>query len=168
MQRLVEQRRRGMGRPGFTLIEIAVVVFFGVVLAAVAIPQLSKQTSRRAAINARDAFLATASQARTAAIRSGEEVLMQVDRGNDRVLITLRRDGSTVAPALDLRDGPLRASIVGGSATASTFTMCYVPRGFALPACGNRAAADSIVGFVSPQGADTAWARITLGRVERR
>jgi type II secretory pathway pseudopilin PulG len=146
------------------MIELVVVIMVGGLLAAIAIPQFSRFTERRAAINARDAFIATVSQARTAAIRSGEDVLMQVDRANDRVLITLRSDGSAAGPPLDLRNGPLRADIAGTGA----FTMCWVPRGFALPGCGTRTAADSIVGFVSPAGTDTAWARITLGRAERR
>jgi prepilin-type N-terminal cleavage/methylation domain-containing protein len=151
-------------RPGFTIIELVVVIMIGGVLGAVAIPQFSRYTERRAAVNARDAFVATVSQARTAAIRSGEDVLLQVDQANDRVRITLRSNGSTAAPPLDLRTGPLRAEIVGTGA----FTMCWVPRGFVIPGCGTRTAADSIVGFASPAGSDTAWARITLGRAERR
>jgi prepilin-type N-terminal cleavage/methylation domain-containing protein len=162
IRRRVERRHGAIRRPGFTLIEVIVVIMIGGMLAAIAIPQFSRYTSRRAAVNARDAFIGTASQARSAAIRSGEEVLMQVDRGNDRVRITLRRDGSTVAAPLDLRTGTHRGAIVGTGA----FTLCYTPRGFTLPGCGT-ADPPNMVGFVSPQGRDTAWVRIVLGRAER-
>jgi prepilin-type N-terminal cleavage/methylation domain-containing protein len=154
----------GRSRPGFTAVELVVAVVIAAVLAGIGLPQISKYSSRRAAMNARDAFIASAAQARAAAIRAGEEVLMEVDRTNHRVEITLRSDGSTMAPSLDLQQGTLRAGIVGTGA----FTLCYTPRGFLLPSCTTREPADSIVGFASPAGRDTAWARITLGRAERR
>jgi prepilin-type N-terminal cleavage/methylation domain-containing protein len=163
-RRGVWRLRCANARPGFTVVEVIVALMVVAVLGGIAIPQISKQSSRRAAHNAREAFIATASKARAEAIRAGEEVLLRVDAANDRVLITMRRDGSTVAQPLDLNQGDIRGSIVGGA----DFTLCYVPRGFAMPGCGSATAADTIVGFVSPQGQDTAWARITLGRMERR
>lgn len=164
IRRQDERLRGAKKRPGFTAIELVVAVVVAGVLAGIAIPQISKQTSRRAALNARDAFVATASQARAAAIRAGEEVLMEIDKGNDQARVTRRRDGSTMAAPLDLRQGTLRGQIVG----TGVVTLCYSPRGFVLPSCTNHPAADSIIGFASPQGRDTAWARITIGRAERR
>jgi prepilin-type N-terminal cleavage/methylation domain-containing protein len=164
IRRQVHPPRGAKARPGFTAIELVVAVVVAGVLAGIAIPQISKQTSRRAAHNARDAFIATTAQARSAAIRAGEEVLMEVDRVNDRVRITRRSDGAVMAAPLDLADGTLRGAIVA----TETFTLCYSPRGFTLPSCTTHTPADSIVGFASPQGRDTAWARITIGRAQRR
>lgn len=148
-------------RHGVSAVELVVALVLVGVLAGIAIPQMSKHSSRRAAQNARDAFIATASQARAAAIRAGEEVRMQVDPTSGTVLTTLVRDGSTVVEPLDYQAGTIRGDIVGSSG----FALCYVARGFART-CG--ADPDSLLGFASPQGMDTSWVRVTLGRMERR
>jgi prepilin-type N-terminal cleavage/methylation domain-containing protein len=163
--RQVERACGAKARPGFSAIELVVALVIAALLGSVAYPQITKYSSQRAAMNARDAFIGSASQARAAAIRLGEDVEMQVDRTADRVLVTLRRDGSTVAEPLDLRTGSIRGQIVGDGG----LTLCYTPRGFMLPNCGNGSTAvGEVVVFASPQGTHTAGARITLGRVERQ
>lgn len=162
IRRRVERRHGATHRPGFTIIELVVVVMIGGMLGAIAIPQFSRYTSHRAAINARDAFVSAASQARAAAIRLGEDVEMVVDPATDRILVRLRRNGAEVVPPVDLRTGPIRGDILGTTAT----TACYTPRGFMLPSCGN-AQVEQVLQFRSPQGGHTASAVITLGGAKR-
>jgi prepilin-type N-terminal cleavage/methylation domain-containing protein len=148
-------------RPGFSIVELLFVVVIAGILSAFAVPQISKYTSRRDALNARDAFILTGARARAAALQTGAEVRMRIDPTNHRVLI-VDAGNNPVEEPFDLLVGPVRGRIVG----TREVVVCYTPRGFARPGCPP--ADDSIVGFASPAGRDTAWARITMGRMERR
>lgn len=143
------------------MVEVLFVLVISGVLGVMAVPQISKFTSQRAATNARNAFILTAARARAAAIQSGDEVHMIIDAANNFVSVT-DRNGDVIGEPLDLQNGTVRAGVVG----TNGFTICYVPRGFERPGC--RVAADSIIGFASPQGRDTAWARVTIAQVVRR
>ncbi len=148
-------------RCGFSLIEVLFVLLISGILGVMMVPQIARYTSQRAASNARDAFILTAARARAAAIQSGDEVQLTIDPANGLVSIT-DLNGTAVGDALDFNNGVVRASMVG----TDGFTICYVPRGFERPGC--RVAEDSIIGFASPEGRDTAWARVTIAQVVRR
>jgi prepilin-type N-terminal cleavage/methylation domain-containing protein len=164
-QRRVDCRRGTVSRPGFTLIEVIIVVMIAAILGGVAVPQIGKFTSRRAVSNASDAFIRTAAQARAAAIRTGDEVVMRVDAANDRVTIVTAA-GDTVA-TLDLANGPIQAGLEIPSHTGTgPFLVCYVPRGYARSPCGNDALPKTFR-FVSPSQKDTARARIYLTQANR-
>jgi prepilin-type N-terminal cleavage/methylation domain-containing protein len=162
-KRRIEKRCGTFNRPGFTVIELLVAIVIAGILGGVSIPQISRYTSRRAAINARDAFVQATAQARAAAIQAGEDVQMQVDRTNDRVVLTLLRDGTTIGTPLDLRNGPVRAAIAG----TGTFVCTYTPRGFMLPDCTNNVNVGHVVQFTDPAGTQVASAEITLGGAKR-
>jgi type II secretory pathway pseudopilin PulG len=141
------------------MIELIIVVLIGAALVTLALPQLSRQTDRRAANNARDAFITAAARARAAAIQSGDEVRLRIIAPTDRVEIT-DRFNQPIAEPLDFQTGPVRARIPGNAIV----TVRYTPRGFAHPASvPNR---DII--FTSIPGRDSARARITIGQVERQ
>jgi len=160
-QRCVQRSIHAANRRGFSLIEVLFVLVISGILGVMVVPQISKYTSQRAATNARDAFILTAARARAAAIQSGDEVQMIIDATNGFVSVT-DPNGVVIGEPLDFQNGTVRAGVVG----TAGFTICYVPQGFHRPGCP--VAADSIIGFVSPQGRDTAWARVNIAQVVRR
>jgi prepilin-type N-terminal cleavage/methylation domain-containing protein len=156
-------------RSGFSLIEVVIVVLIVGVLGGIVVPQISRYTSKRSVANARDAFIHTAAQARAAAIRTGDQVQMRVrPAGDSVVIVTAAHD--TVA-VLDLRGGSVQADLLGskrdGAISAANFEVCYVPRGYALPVCGNHPVHRTVV-FVSKAGRDTAAVSLSVGQVERQ
>lgn len=146
-------------RPGFTLIELVIVILIGGLLAALAVPPLGAYVEGRNRVQARDAFMMVAARARAAAVEEGDFVLMTISSTGDSVVVTSQRDGAMI-DVLRLYSGARKADIVGDG----EFTVCYSPRGFAHPSCQDGADLPHLVGFAS--GGGTAWARLTLGQVE--
>lgn len=142
-------------RPGFSLIELVLVLMIGGILAAVAIPPMSSYLQSRHAMQARDSFIMMAAQARAAALEEGDYVLMTVSPANDDVVV-MRRDG-TVLHSLDLSTGR-RADLQGDG----TITICYTPRGFAHPGCLDGGSLPATFQFTS--AGNTTAAQLTLGR----
>lgn len=157
-------------RSGFSLIEVVIVLLIAGVLGGVVAPQIAKYTSKRSVDNARTALVHTAAQARAQAVQTGQEVEMLV-RPMSNSVVVVNAAGDTVAK-LDLEHGPVRATLVGTSAANGTpsnaeFVVCYVPRGYARPACGDYALPRTVV-FASLGGRDTARAVVNVGQVERQ
>lgn len=146
-------------RPGFTMIELVLVLLIGGVVAAVAIPSMSSYLRGTNMQQARDAFIMIAAQGRAAAVEEGDLVLMEVSPATDSVVLT-QRDG-TLIDVLDLRDRDRQADMVGDE-----ITICYMPRGYAHPSCRDGGDLPASIGFAFD--GDTVWAELTLGQVERR
>jgi prepilin-type N-terminal cleavage/methylation domain-containing protein len=164
-QRRVGFRRGTANRPGFTLIEVVIVVVIAAILGGIAVPQIGIFTSRRAVSNASDAFVRAAALARAEAIKSGDDVEMRIDPATDRV--TIVNSAGDIVFTLDLANGPIQARLeIPGWTANRPFLVCYVPRGYARALCGNDAVPQTFR-FVSPSGRDTASARIYLTQAGR-
>jgi prepilin-type N-terminal cleavage/methylation domain-containing protein len=143
---------------GFTLMELVIVLLIGSVLAGIAVPGFARLRERRAAMNARDAYVWMAALARAQAIESGGTVALTLDPAANAAFILVGADTLQRVNFLERFGAEVDSE-------AGTVTVCYVPRGFALQAsCSLGLPAD--IGFV--RGTQESWVRVrTLGQVER-
>lgn len=142
-------------RPGVTLIELVIVMLIAGVLIALAYPPMRSYIASRDRLQERDALVMIAARARAAAVEKGEFVLMTVSPTDNSVVV--KHNG-------DVIDALRPRSTIAREAGTSDITICYSPRGFAHPSCRDGGTLPDRVGFTS--GDKTAWALITLGRVE--
>ncbi|MGH7475365.1 MAG: pilus assembly FimT family protein [Longimicrobiales bacterium] len=117
---------------GFTMIELLVVVFIGAVLMSIALPQFGAVQARRAAANARDAYIWLANRGRANAIERGEQILVSVDPTSARAVMLLP-NGDT----LELVDFIARYDARVVTSNGGVFDICYLPRGYALSTCSD-------------------------------
>lgn len=155
------RRAAPSARPGFTMVELLIVVLIAGILGTVAFPGFSQYRQRREAMNAQDAFTGAASRARAAAVQRGEVVLLWVRPDADQTLV-LSSDGADTILRLDLGGGEIRADLIGMG-----LTVCYLPRGYAHPSCGDGASLPQRIGFGNP--VDTVWSVINaVGQVQEQ
>lgn len=158
-----QERTEQSRRDGFTIIELAVVIFIAGLIMAIALPRLSRTVEERYARNARDAFAWTASRARARAIQTGNTVLYVVNPSNEKVWVYKRNPsaGDTLV-ALNFTT-QFQATV--STASNNTLTICYSPRGYAYDCTGS---GTNTVDVTFTHGPYTAVARIKpLGQVER-
>lgn len=148
-------------RRGFTIVELLIVVFIGGVLMALAMPAFRQYTNQRNVINARHAFMMSASRARAAAVERGEPVVLMVRIYRDSVFV-MGSGGADTLEMVDYRGGDIRANILLNG-TPAPFRLCYMPRGFVHPSCehGEYLDGELDIGFTNWSGTDTAWAVIS-------
>lgn len=162
LQRWCARTRMTSRRSGFTTIEVMVVMVLAGVLVGLAVPQFNSFMSRRQVINARDAFSLTAARARAAAVERGDVVVLQAKVGTDSVVV-VSANGADTLQVLDLVAGETTASVI----VENTLTICFVPRGFAHPACGTGNLLPARVGFSN--GSTTLWSVMNaVGQVEKQ
>lgn len=151
-------------RAGFSMVELLFVLLIAGILGTLAFPSFKSYLSHRALVNARTAFTAAAARARAAAVERGDVVVLRVLPTADAVHV-MSADGADTLMTLDLADGEMTADLLreGGN-----LTVCYLPRGFAHPSCGDGASLPQQVGFRNAAGNEL-WASISaVGQVEHQ
>lgn len=85
-------------RPGFTLIELILVMAIVTIVVAIAVPSLHGFAIGRRAGNCAEEIVALAHWARTQAIARGLVYRLNLDQGTNRFWLTVERDDGTVGP----------------------------------------------------------------------
>lgn len=159
-QRGAQKPQHAACRPGFTLLELVIVLMIAGILASVAIPSFSRYLRWRAVVNAQDAFVFAAARARALAVERGRVIELVADPTTDRV-VALNPDGTEAMPAVDFAVDHSVDLVI----TEGITRICYVPRGFAQPDCSpglGREVRFSV-------GGETVQSRINgLGQVDRQ
>ncbi|HEX6559196.1 MAG TPA: GspH/FimT family pseudopilin [Longimicrobiales bacterium] len=157
-------RTRQSLKPGFTLIELAVVVFIAGLIIAIAVPRMSHTIQEHYARNARDAFTWTANRARSRAIQTGSTVLLVLNPSNERAWVYKRNPTVTSDTIVSLNFSTQFQSQVS-TASNNVLTICYSPRGYAYDCTGG---GTNTVEVTFTHGVYTSKARVKpLGQVER-
>ena len=88
--RAMIRRRFNGARPGFSLVEMGVVLFIAGIIIAWTIPGFTRMQRNRVAQNARDSFVWLANRARARAVETGTTQLLEIDPANSRAWIVKR------------------------------------------------------------------------------
>jgi prepilin-type N-terminal cleavage/methylation domain-containing protein len=147
-------------RPGFTVVELIIVVVLIGLMAMLAGPRFLEVAQRREAANSRDAFVWYAAQARARAVESGQEVRLVLDPLERKAWLW---QGGTPVDSLSFMGGDFGATIESEPDMAE-IEVCYTPRGVARLSCGT--ASTVVLRFT--RAGRTSSARVwALGQVER-
>lgn len=153
-------------RPGFTVLELAVVMIIVGVIATIALPRMGNMQASQAAQNARDAFVWMGSRARARAIEQGTTQLLEINPAAARAWI-VKRNPTSAADTAQVVDFAVEYQATVTSSTGSGITLCYNPRGYAWDCDTDSPDADVQVTFQA--GPRTAVARVRpLGQIERQ
>ena len=162
---MTELNRRFRQPGGFTAIELLVVVMVAGILGVMAFPRFTKYRNQRESIHARDAFGYAAARARAAAVERGDVVVLMIRPYRDSVFV-MSGDATDTLEVIDYVGGEITADVVMEDELPAPFRICYVPRGFAHPSCGNGDRLPAKVGFANRS--DTLWSVISgVGQVQR-
>lgn len=162
MKRVSDGKRsiRSPARPGFTLVELLIVVIIAGVVGTLAVPPIQEYRNARNAVSARDAFIMISARARAAALEHGKLVLLTVSGSKDSVFVAVRDDDGTQTriDSLGIR-ADWATDLIGGDRT-----ICYTPRGFVHPSCLD---GDELpVTYTFSTSTSDVDAQLTFGRVE--
>jgi prepilin-type N-terminal cleavage/methylation domain-containing protein len=146
-------------RPGFTLVELVIVTVVGAILLGIAAPRFVAVKERRAAQNARDAFVWAAATARALAIERGSTVALELDPATRQA--SIRHAGESVQRIdFGVEYG------AGVSTGGGLVRICYAARGFALQAsCSQNLPAD--ISFTRGEQVSTLRVQ-AMGQVDRK
>lgn len=165
VRRKTEAKRYPRQPGGFTAVELLVVVLVAGILGGLAFPRFARYRSQRESINARDAFGYAAARARAAAVGRGDVVVLMIRPHGDSVVV-MSGDAEDTLEVIDYVRGETTADVVMAGGLPAPFRICYVPRGFAHPSCGNGDRLPVRVGFANRS--DTLWSVISgVGQVQR-
>ena len=115
--------------PGFSLIELLLVIVIAAVLMGYAVPQLNQARAKQAARSARDAFAWTAQRARVRAIQTGKTQLLHVNPNTERAWVVTKDDATDILVTVNFQTEHEATLTTPGNAVIS---VCYGPRGYAF------------------------------------
>ena len=118
--------------PGFTLIELVIVILIGSILTSVALSSFQNVQSRFAVQGAKQMYMTLHQRARSKAVEMGETVILFVHPPGDSALIYTPSEGFTdITRFREQLDVDIRTP------TNSGFILCMTPRGYADYNCGS-------------------------------
>lgn len=117
--------------PGFSLLELIIVLLIGAVLLSVTVGRISGTRSVLSAVAARQAYLALHSRTRAQAIEFGSTARLMLDLPGDSAWIV--QGGNTIETYRFAPDGV----DVRSSSTDAVVQMCMVARGYSEPRCNS-------------------------------
>ena len=150
-----------MKNKGFTLIEMLIVLAVMGVMAAVALPSLTRRYGQRATRGAVDRLAMAHSLAQATAIRFGRVAELHIDAANSRFWVEVDTSGTGIRDTVGLMND------LGGQVTMSSnrSLLCFDSRGFATTR-GVCESGDVLVQF-SMQGRTDTLRTTVLGKVLR-
>ena len=119
-----------IGKRGFTIIEVVMVMVIGIALTSMAVTAFAPAQRKLAVRSARETLVAMHARTRAHAIEAGTNVVLNVDFAQNKAWIS--RDGTTLE-TLDFYDA-MHVDLQGGS---STLQMCMNARGFGEASCNS-------------------------------
>ena len=152
-------------RPGFTAVEMVIVVVLVGILISISLPGLNGMQRNKTAQNARDSFVWLAARARARAIETGVIQLLEIDPAAERVWI-VRRGATLPTDTLLTVDYPTEFAATITTRTNTLITICYNPRGYAAACLGSSPTDTTRIVFEHAARRAMALVR-PLGQVER-
>ena len=164
--RIPMARSLGSGRrPGFSMIELAIVLVITGIMAAFTIPNFNNTARNRMAQNARDNFVWMGARARSRAIEMGTTWLLELDPVSERAWI-VRRNPTLATDTLRMVNFVTEFGATITTQTNNKVTLCFNSRGYAWSCAGTSPSGNVDVTFSHAQR--TARARVRpLGQMQR-
>ena len=148
------QARSGLGRGGFSIMELVTVLLVVGVITGTVFPRIGDAWEQLAVRGAADQFISAHQKARTAAVRFGAIAELHIDASTDRFWVqidtTLAGSGvmDTIGAVVDVSEDQV-------DVTANKSLLCFDPRGLVAVAAGCPTTGAAAIGFSRGSSSDT-------------